>query len=426
MERSSFFNAELIKDQYDRTYNAEDFARYFASFIGSGIFPSPTSNLQVRANDGMSVVVSKGKAWINGYFYENTEDLNLNLATAHGVLKRIDRIVVRLDLSARLIQCAVKKGSESSSPTPPNLQRDSDIFELALADILVENGATKLTQSNITDQRFNNSLCGIVSGVVDQIDTTNLFAQFQSAFTIWFDAIKGQLSEDAAGNLQNQLNQVTSLLSESAIPNTIPIRDEYTQTKVGGVRFETREGEARGRMLANFNGRPAFVDYIANPDLINADNDSAFREEIWTNKSVKIESGSWMPIFNGNGGGEMDVKVNADPYYHRIGNLVYITFQVDIRGSGNASGNIEIAGLPFRVNGNHYYGGYISRMTDLAAPTAPIEYMPYLTGGLQVMRFWQRNLNTNHSGYTGVKGLNPVNGKVTTITVNAFYRTTEE
>lgn len=209
MERSSFFNAELINDKYDRTYNAEDFARYFASFIKSGIFPSPTSNLQVRANNGMSVVVSKGKAWINGYFYENTEDLNLNLATAHGVLKRIDRIVVRLDLSARLIRCAIKKGSESSSPTPPNLQRDSDIFELALADILVENGAVKITQSNITDQRFNADLCGIVSGVVDQIDTTNLFAQFENEFTRWFTDAKATLGSDVAGNLLNKINDLT-------------------------------------------------------------------------------------------------------------------------------------------------------------------------------------------------------------------------
>lgn len=218
MERSSFFNAELIDEQYDRTYNAEDFARYFASFIKSGIFPSPTSNLQVRANDGMSVVVSKGKAWINGYFYENTEDLILNLATAHGVLKRIDRIVVRLDLSARIIQCATKKGSESSSPTPPNLQRDSDIFELALADILIENGATKLTQSNITDQRFNNDLCGIVSGVIDQIDTTNLFAQFENEFTRWFADTKATLGSDVAGNLLNKINDLTvKLLTQNLL-----------------------------------------------------------------------------------------------------------------------------------------------------------------------------------------------------------------
>ncbi len=210
MERSSFFNAELVDEKYDRTYNAEDFARYFASFIGSGIFPNPTTNLQVKVDNAMQIMVLAGKAWINGYFYENTDELSLQLATADGVLNRIDRVVLRLNLINREMKCVVKQGASASTPQTPSIQRDSDIYELALADILVENGATKLTQSNITDQRFNNDLCGIVSGVVDQIDTTDLFTQFQSAFELWFDQIKGQLSEDAAGNLQLQIDEAVN------------------------------------------------------------------------------------------------------------------------------------------------------------------------------------------------------------------------
>lgn len=36
MEKSSFFNSV----SHDRTYKAEDWAEYFASFIGNGVFPS--------------------------------------------------------------------------------------------------------------------------------------------------------------------------------------------------------------------------------------------------------------------------------------------------------------------------------------------------------------------------------------------------
>ncbi len=214
MERSSFFNAELVDEQYDRTYNAEDFARYFASFIGSGIFPNPTSNLQVKVDNAMRIIVSQGKAWINGYFYENTDELSLQLATADGVLNRIDRVVLRLDLINREMKCAIKTGTAASTPQTPTLQRDSDIYELALADILVKNGAVKITQSNITDKRFNNDLCGIVSGVVDQIDTTNLFAQFENEFTRWFTDTKATLGSDVAGNLLNMINDLTVKLSE--------------------------------------------------------------------------------------------------------------------------------------------------------------------------------------------------------------------
>ena len=51
MEKSSFFNSV----SHDRTYKAEDWAEYFASFIGNGVFPVPSTGLQVVANDGMKL-----------------------------------------------------------------------------------------------------------------------------------------------------------------------------------------------------------------------------------------------------------------------------------------------------------------------------------------------------------------------------------
>ena len=167
MERSSFFNAELKGEEYDRVYLAEDFAKYFASFIGNGVFPNPTTNLQVTA-DGttMNLTLKQGKAWINGYFYENTEDLNLSVDVADGVLNRIDRVVLRLDFVNREIKAYVKKGEFSSSPVAPNLQRDADMYELGISDIRINKGVTKITQGNVTDLRQNSNYCGLVAGVV--------------------------------------------------------------------------------------------------------------------------------------------------------------------------------------------------------------------------------------------------------------------
>ena len=104
MEKSSFFNSV----SGDRKYKAEDWASYFGSFIGNGVFPVPSTGLQVVAGSGMQVTVKAGKAWINGYFYNNTSDLSLTLATADGVLNRIDRIVVRWDLTNRVISVKAK------------------------------------------------------------------------------------------------------------------------------------------------------------------------------------------------------------------------------------------------------------------------------------------------------------------------------
>lgn len=145
MEKSSFFNSV----SHDRTYKAEDWAEYFASFIGNGVFPVPSTGLQVVANDGMKLNVKTGKAWINGYFYFNTGDLAVELDTADGQLNRIDRVVVRWDLTNRVMSVKVKSSSFSASPTAPALQRDADIYELALADIYVGAGVTAITQISI-------------------------------------------------------------------------------------------------------------------------------------------------------------------------------------------------------------------------------------------------------------------------------------
>lgn len=196
MEKSSFFNAVIDQNGTpDRSYLAEDFARYFASFIGNGVFPNPSSQLQVVAVDNnMQIRIRQGKAWINGYFYENTDYYIFKLDPADGVLNRIDRVVLRLDFLERKIKAVVKKGKYGSTPVASALQRDADAYEIALADIYVRAGAISITQSDITDLRLNSNVCGIVHGVVDQVDTTAIFNQFQS----WYSQTKETYDKDIA------------------------------------------------------------------------------------------------------------------------------------------------------------------------------------------------------------------------------------
>lgn len=214
MEKSSFFNSI----NHDRRYKAEEFAEYFGSFIGDGIFPNLSTNLQVLSNNDMTVNVKQGKAWIKGYFYVNTDDLKLKIDVADSVLSRVDRIVLRKDVAQRKIYCYVKKGQFASSPVAPALQRDADMYELGLADIYVRAGVISIIQSNITDLRLNKELCGIVHGVIDQVDVTTLFNQytekfklkeeeFETEFKEWITQLKDILEGDVAGNLLNLINK---------------------------------------------------------------------------------------------------------------------------------------------------------------------------------------------------------------------------
>jgi hypothetical protein len=187
--RSGFFNSV----NGDRKYDAKRFAEYFASFIGNGVFPNPSNNLQVLSNDDMTVTVKAGKAWINGYILINDDDdYILTLDPADGVLNRIDRIVARYDTVDREIRLEVKKGTFASSPVAPTLQRDADAYELALADIYVGAGVISISQSAITDLRLNTELCGIVHGTVEQVDTTTLFNQYLT----WLQEKKNQYNQD--------------------------------------------------------------------------------------------------------------------------------------------------------------------------------------------------------------------------------------
>ena len=179
MELSRFFNSIAG----DRRYLAEDWAAYFSSFIGNGVFPQPTNGLQVIAgNVGATVIVRPGRAWINGYFYTNDDELTLQLPIAHGVLRRIDRIVIRWDMTERRIFARVNSSPVASNPIAPPLQRNADAWELCIADVMVNAGATTISQANITDRRWNTALCGIVVGVITQIDPSFITAQFNAFF----------------------------------------------------------------------------------------------------------------------------------------------------------------------------------------------------------------------------------------------------
>lgn len=175
--------------EHDRVYKAEDWAWYFGTFISNGIFPKPSDGLQVIAYNGMEVKVNAGYAFINGYAYRNPASVSVKLNMAEGALNRIDRVVIRWDLTQRDIYIAVLKGGPSAKPVATNLTRTTEIWELAIADIYIGKGVTKIQTANITDQRFNSSLCGIVTGTVKEIDASVLTKQFTDFFKVYSEAV---------------------------------------------------------------------------------------------------------------------------------------------------------------------------------------------------------------------------------------------
>lgn len=247
-EYSGFFNAnESESGVYDRVYNAEDFAQYFALFVGSGVFVNPANQLKVVPKKGLTVTVKAGKAFIDGYWYVLDEDMDITLSV-NGTTNAVnDLILCVLDKSSRTI--SVTKRENASVLVPTN---NGTVHELVLAIVYVGVGVSTLNSGNITDTRPDNTYCGYVGALVEQVDFGNLFAQMESQFNVWFDGIKGQLTEDAAGSLQiqvdelgqqvngleqevdNVLKEVVSQISE----NTVVVRSDVTSTGGASVIYK--------------------------------------------------------------------------------------------------------------------------------------------------------------------------------------------
>lgn len=198
-----FFNS----NSSDRKYSADSFEEWMKPFFVSGVF---VGELEVTAlsTPGMSVQVAPGYANLDGKVAKFASTSTLTISTASGVYDRIDTIVLRRDNTNRQISLEVVTGTASSSPEPTAPVRSSTIYELVLAQILVGTGVTAITQGDITDTRVDPDLCGIVCAAVQTPDFSDLYDQFTYQFNTWFDHMKDQLDEDAAGHLQLEIDDI--------------------------------------------------------------------------------------------------------------------------------------------------------------------------------------------------------------------------
>lgn len=247
-ETSGFFRSV----SGDRKYTTDWLAKWVSSFISNGVYDG---ELAVTAGDGMTVTLPAGKAWINGYYYRNDAPITLPITNADGVLHRKDTIVLRWDVNERSITAQVIKGAFASSPVAPTIVRTAEQYDLKIAEISIPAGTTAITPALITDTRLDTAVCGIVTGVIDQVDTTTFYnqiaadlAQFKSTqqadFEVWFDSIKDILDESTAGNLLNMIDAVSEDLTAHTSDTTAHITAAERTTWNAAVQSATIGGSA--------------------------------------------------------------------------------------------------------------------------------------------------------------------------------------
>lgn len=251
-----FFNAVKQTDgTYDRVYNAEQMSRYFNGLVSPGVYESVGGGLQVRAGTGMTVQVQTGRAILgdNCQWLDNDAVLDIVLNAAHVTLNRYTAIVMRLDYTNRNISIVAVDGANATAPTKPAMTRTSAIMEYCLAYVYVGKGVTTITQSAITDTRPDNTVCGWVTGLVQQVDTSQLFLQWQTAYAEFYAQMQAwQTQQEAAfdswlSTLTGQL-QVNTYIQEYR--NTVSVTTSTTQVGIGINQYVT----TTDILIANLNG----------------------------------------------------------------------------------------------------------------------------------------------------------------------------
>lgn len=205
---------------YDRAITAEDERTFNKLRYTNGVFSSVGDALAVTANGSMGVTVGTGGCHVEGALMYNTAPLRLTLEAANASLARIDRVAARFNTSTsvRAVIIAVKTGQAATNPVAPDLVREPNFYEVALADVYVKKGAASIAASAITDQRLNSALCGyVMAAIPTPVDTSGLWRQYQASLDEWLGTVAGALDGTLAGNLQNQLGALKEAVGASVV-----------------------------------------------------------------------------------------------------------------------------------------------------------------------------------------------------------------
>lgn len=160
LEKYGFFDST---SEDVREYTGADWLRFSRLVSPNGVRSEDDLAISPSAT-GLAVTAAYGLAMVDGQQYELYDDggsVKELSFTAPTSTARIDRVVLRLDRNARTIAMLVKQGSVSA----PELERTDTIYEISLAQVRVAVGAEAIGESDITDERGDKTLCGILQGL---------------------------------------------------------------------------------------------------------------------------------------------------------------------------------------------------------------------------------------------------------------------
>lgn len=221
--KSGFFNSM----NHDRVYDADDINSIFDGIITDGVFGNIGSKFNVTPSSGMTINIGTGKARFHQIFVENDANLVLQVSQSDVLLNRIDAVVIRVDktVNGRLGNIVIVKGSPSQNPVAPALSNDNQIWEMPIAYINVNANVNKINFSDI-QYLVGRNIAPLITAPMQTINVDSYVKNMESQFKDWFAEMKEKLSQDAAGNLQNQITAIKNEQSQ-LLQRVYPIGSFY-------------------------------------------------------------------------------------------------------------------------------------------------------------------------------------------------------
>lgn len=197
----------------DRVYNAQQMSEIFEGLITDGVYESVGDKLAVQPSSGMTIQIGSGRGWFNKHWVNNDTAYLMTLEEADVTLNRYAAVCIRVDDtdSVRTAEPYIKYGEYATTPVKPTMTRTSTVNEYCLAYVYIKGGVTAITSANIEDTRADESLCGWVTGLIEQLNSATLFEQFTGIFNDWFD------------NLADNINENTEAVLVAALPTSVTV-----------------------------------------------------------------------------------------------------------------------------------------------------------------------------------------------------------
>lgn len=234
---SGFHNNKNTNGVNDRVYSALDMREPYKSIFSDGVKPNANGvlgdDLQVQAVSGMQIRVAAGRGLFGGAFFYNKSIYTIELDTASST-DRYDCVIVRTD-DATDRNTTIYIKSLTHVPTIDDLERTDDVNEYCLGYVYVPALAISITDANITDTRLNQNLCGVITGVFNQVDGEALNRKFEDAFNNWFEDIKVSFVAGATLIHTYDNHVVTTTTGQTEVEIGIPQYNMNTDTLLVSV-----------------------------------------------------------------------------------------------------------------------------------------------------------------------------------------------